>query len=142
MAEAIGVFASGVAVVRLTAGIATAALKLKRLWDEVKDVPENIQSLLEQIDILRLAAEDTQHGLDQFAPVCSAETIVRYCQKAEHSISELVDTMSSHINSSKSFKRGFGKIRFWMRKDLLQAHERNLRNAFELLMLVNQQHMK
>ena len=50
MAEALGVAASGIAVAQLSIQVGSTVSKLKQLWDQVKDVPEDIADLMEQID--------------------------------------------------------------------------------------------
>ncbi|KAF9878468.1 hypothetical protein CkaCkLH20_03960 [Colletotrichum karsti] len=63
MAEIFGTVASAIAVAEL---FTKSAFKIKKLWDEVKDVPDDIQRLLKQLDEVRLildtvAAASTQH---------------------------------------------------------------------------------
>lgn len=42
MAEVLGVFASGVAVVQISTQVGGSILQLKRLWDDVRNVPDTI----------------------------------------------------------------------------------------------------
>ncbi|KAI0137028.1 hypothetical protein BJ170DRAFT_40313 [Xylariales sp. AK1849] len=151
MAEVIGVVASGIAVVQLAAGVSQALVKLKSLWDEIKDVPEGIEYLMEEIEVLQLALGDIEtdvHRQETIAhsgsgpPFPSIQPILRYCQSAEHSLSELVYALNTQIKSSRTLQRGIGKVRVVLKKDILQGYERRLQRAISLLTLANQEYMK
>ena len=58
MAERVGVIASGISIAALAAQIANSVTKLKSYWDEVKEAPEDIQTLVEEIEALQLLLLD------------------------------------------------------------------------------------
>jgi hypothetical protein len=54
MAEVLGIITSGLAIGQLIGSITSSIIKLKEHWDQVKDAPGEIQSLLLEIDSLNL----------------------------------------------------------------------------------------
>jgi hypothetical protein len=50
MAEVLGIITSGLAIGQLIGSITSSIIKLKEHWDQVKDAPGEIQSLLLEID--------------------------------------------------------------------------------------------
>ncbi|KAK1528306.1 hypothetical protein CPAR01_12864 [Colletotrichum paranaense] len=52
MAEAFGVVVSAFTVVEIAGKLGSSTIKLKKLWNEVQDVPREINQLVEQVDIL------------------------------------------------------------------------------------------
>jgi uncharacterized protein YoxC len=53
MAEVVGVVASSVAIGTLAAQMTSSVAKLKSYWDQVKDAPEDINDLIEQLEFFR-----------------------------------------------------------------------------------------
>jgi hypothetical protein len=147
MAEVVGVVASGIAVAQLGVGFGKALAGLKTLWGEIKDIPRSIQCLMEEVELLKLTLDEIDADLNRHTSDTessrSVRPILRYCQAAEQSLFEIVNTLRSQIDSSKSsLKRGVGKVRVGLKKDCLEAHERRLQRVVSLLALANQEYVK
>ncbi|KAH8199225.1 hypothetical protein TruAng_006631 [Truncatella angustata] len=144
MADVLSVIASGVAVAQLAGTAGGAVLKLKRLWDQVKDVPETIRDLMEQIDCLDPAlwqAEQqfAQNELPQL--LWNDEAAVRsvtYCRKALGKLTELVNDLDVQINTSRRVSKKVARIKVALKKDELNKLERRLDNAVRMLQAAQQ----
>ncbi|XXH06018.1 hypothetical protein Hte_012463 [Hypoxylon texense] len=147
MAEALGIAASGIAVAQLTSQVGGAVLKLKQLWDEVKDVPEDIADLMEQIDCLDPVLWETENNFNQgglpsivWDRLASKRTTT-YCRKALHNLTQMVDELSLQINNSKGSRRKIAAVKVLLKKDLLKKLEKRLENAVRMLTLAQQSYL-
>ncbi|KAI1461783.1 hypothetical protein F4805DRAFT_413339 [Annulohypoxylon moriforme] len=144
MAEALGIVASGIAVAQVAGTAANAVIRLKRLWGEVKDVPENIADLMEQIDCLDPALwEAEQHFIqNQLPPQLWDDTAAirsaKYCRKALQKLTDVADDLSSQINSGRRVDRRISCIKVLLKKDKLRDLERRLESALRMLQLAQQ----
>lgn len=145
MAEALGIVASGIAVGQLTAEIGRSIVKLKGLWDEVKEAPDTVQCMIDELDLLQLTLEGIEKDMDDktaaiFVP--ALEPVMKHCQAAGQSLSNIANDFKSQITASRSARRGLGKLRVALDKDVIQKHANRLQSAIRLLSLVNQEYMK
>lgn len=147
MAEALGIAASGITVAQLSSQVGGAVLKLKQLWDEVKDVPEDIADLMEQIDCLDPVLWETENNFNQGAlpsivwdELASKKTTM-YCRKALHNLTQMVDELNHQINNSNKYCRKMAAIKVLIKKDILKKLERRLENAVKMLTLAQQSYL-
>ncbi|KAI0890754.1 uncharacterized protein GGS22DRAFT_151742 [Annulohypoxylon maeteangense] len=144
MAEALGVIASSIAVAQVAGKAAGTVIKLKRLWDEVQDIPENVADLMEQIDCLDPALwEAEQHFIqNQLSPCLWNDTAAirsaKYCRKALRKLTDVADDLASQINSKRRAERGISRVKVLLKKDRLRDLERRLESAVRLLQLAQQ----
>jgi hypothetical protein len=71
MAERVGVIASGVCLGTLAVQIASSIAKLKDYWSQIKEAPEDVRMLVEEIEDLHLLLGDIENGRAQ-NPMSSA----------------------------------------------------------------------
>ncbi|KAI1205285.1 uncharacterized protein F4807DRAFT_443459 [Annulohypoxylon truncatum] len=139
MAEAFGVVASGIAVAQVAGTAAGAVIKLKRLWEEVKNVPENIADLMEQIDCLDPALwEAEQHFIQNQLPPqlwddTAAVRSAKYCRKALQNLTDVAEDLASQVNSKKKVERGISRVKVILKKGCLHNLERRLGTAVRML---------
>ncbi|CCF40308.1 hypothetical protein CH063_02321 [Colletotrichum higginsianum] len=86
MAEVFGVVVSALTVAEMAGKFGASIVKLKKLWDEVQDVPNEIAHLVRQLEILRpvlaeMEAEFSQrtHRVHRDS---AANLSMEYCQQA------------------------------------------------------------
>jgi hypothetical protein len=65
MAEVLGIISSGVAIGKATAAIPNSLIKLNELWNEFRDVPEDLVFLVRQIEILHLLFEENENQVSR-----------------------------------------------------------------------------
>lgn len=145
MAEALSAVASGIAITQLTLDIGRSIVKLKSLWEEFKEVPETVQFMIEELSLLQLTLKETEKDLGKetaAAYIPALEPVTRHCQSVGNSLSQLASDFKCQIAATRSPKRGLGKLRVTLKKDVIQRHEHRLQSAIRLLSLANQEYMK
>ncbi|KAF5609966.1 uncharacterized protein FSUBG_3747 [Fusarium subglutinans] len=65
MAEILGLASSIITIVEVAGKLGTNTIRLKRLWDEVQDVPASIRRCIEQLEILAPAIEEMDHEFNR-----------------------------------------------------------------------------
>lgn len=145
MAELLGAIASSATVVGVAS---TAASKLKRLWDEVQNVPETITDLVQQIEILESHIGQIESEIkDRSAstgPLLSDSTVrlsIEYCRKCMEGLASIVDDLRIKIDTQKNPKRTFSKMRVVLKKQVLSHFEGRLQKAVSLLNLTQQSYI-
>jgi hypothetical protein len=144
MAEVIGVLASGISIGTLAAQIASSITTLKSYWDEVKEVPEVVSNLLEDIEDLHSILGDIKDDrirnpissllLDGTSPA----KCLTHCRKAATRLSELVDELGADIDASNQFKRKKAAIKVVLTKKKLARYMKKLERTVWLLTLSHQ----
>lgn len=144
MAEVLSVIASGIAVAQVAGTAAGAIIKLKKLWDEVKNVPESVSDLMEQIDCLDpiLWEAEQQVIQNQLPPQLWDDKVAirstKYCRKALQKLTCLADDLASQIYSKRRMERGISRAKVLLKKDRLRDLEQGLDSAVRILQLAQQ----
>lgn len=147
MAEALGIAASGIAVAQLSSQVGGAVFKLKQLWDEVKDVPEDIADLMEQIDCLGPVFWEAENNFDQSGlpsivwDQLASKSTTMYCRKALGNLTQMVNELSRQIGNPSKSRRKIAAAKVLLKKDLLKKLERRLENAVRMLTLAQQSYL-
>jgi len=142
MAEIVGVVASGISIGTLAAQVASSIIKLKSLWNEVRDAPEDIKDLIDEIELLN----NILLGLDEVDPSLtvgleqrqSREECLRHCRAASRKISLLVEDLHAEIEKSKGLRRKIVSAKLILRKDQVKKYKSRLKGAVRLLSLSEQ----
>ncbi|KAI2469516.1 hypothetical protein F4781DRAFT_213381 [Annulohypoxylon bovei var. microspora] len=147
MAEALAVAASGIAIAQISAQVGGAVFKLKQLWEEVKDVPDDIADLMEQIDCLSPVLWEAENNFNQgdLPPLVwdrlASTSNTLYCRKALQSLTAMVDELNHHINSARKGRRKIAAVKVLLKKDSLKKMEKRLENAIRMLTLAQQSYL-
>ncbi|KAL6717700.1 hypothetical protein ACLMJK_005615 [Lecanora helva] len=147
MAELAGVVASGISIAAAARQIINITVKLKSYWDQIKDAPEELRDLLEEIKVLgqvlidiesnqhlRLAPNSTLH------PVSSSRCL-DYCKKAASRLEELVQSLEVDIGATSRIKRKRASIHVVFKRDKVKRYKGKLTSAVRLLSLSQQIYM-
>ncbi|KAI1453100.1 hypothetical protein F4805DRAFT_388003 [Annulohypoxylon moriforme] len=144
MAEVLGVAASGIAIIQISVQVGSAILKFKKLWDEVRDVPDDIANLLEQIDCLSPVISEVESNLSQgdlpstiWDGLASKHT-VRYCRNALQSLTDMTDQLNMQITTARKGRRKAAAFKVLLKKDSLRKFEKRLEHAIRMLALAQQ----
>lgn len=140
MAEVLSLAASGIAVAQVAGQVGTLVVKLKRLWDQVQDVPWEIERLLRQIDCLGPLLDESQSCLHQSnfpLPIWDNRTMSRanaYCRQSLDALSHMVNELDLQLQAAKR-SRKIVATRIALKKHILVRLEKQLDDAFRLLNL-------
>ncbi|KAH7178102.1 hypothetical protein DER46DRAFT_621802 [Fusarium sp. MPI-SDFR-AT-0072] len=115
MAEILGLASSIITIVEVAGKLGTNTIRLKRLWDEVQDVPVSIQ-------------RSTKRSLE-------------YSRKAVQTLDTLVRDMESQISSARTSRRLVAQLKFRIKKDVIEDHQQRLTSALQLLSLSQQTYL-
>ncbi|RWA12556.1 hypothetical protein EKO27_g2574 [Xylaria grammica] len=141
------VAASGIAVAQVAAQVGKSIIKLKQLWDELRNVPSTIGDLLDQIECLDPALWEAENTFDQaslppmFWDNGLASRSTAYCRKALSSLTELVDELTLQINRPGKFRSKIASAKVVLKKEQLKTLERRLQNAVRMLTLAQQSYL-
>ncbi|KAF6815715.1 hypothetical protein CSOJ01_03395 [Colletotrichum sojae] len=140
MAEVFGTVASALAVAEL---LAKSVSKVKKLWDEVQDVPDEVAWLIEQLGHYKLAVQAVEaafHRQDGASPNNAAESALQACRVAVGNLGALAVDLQSQITVAKKSKRNIAKLKVSLKKDTIQKHQQRPNFIFNMLsMSVNAQ---
>ena len=150
MAEVLAITASGVTFVQLAGQVAGNINKLKRYWDPVKEAPDNLKLLVEEIDSLNIVLCHMQSELpDDLLPDsrCGhSATIVskslELCQNGTDELSRLVDDLAEKIDGKLGWKKRLGSTKIVLKNSEVRGLKERIQYAIRLLTLAYQCHTK
>ncbi|OLN86191.1 hypothetical protein CCHL11_04172 [Colletotrichum chlorophyti] len=142
MAEVFGVVVSALTVAEMAGKFGSSVGKLKKLWDEVQDVPENMRRIMRQLEILKpvlaeIEAEYTQQS-HQVHDSNAASPSREYCQQAVADLEALAEDLQHQINTAKKSRRSITKLKVTFRKDEIRGYRERIQFAMQLLNLSHQ----
>lgn len=143
MAEVVGLVASSLTLLEVANKVTSGLFQLKRLWDEVKDVPETIREILTRLDVLLPVVIEIDKDFQKGAAISGNSAAVlslSYCRNAINELTSVIDDLSRNIESVKGFRRNAARVKVVLKKDALSKYERKLEWAIQLLLLAQQLH--
>ncbi|KAM0329485.1 hypothetical protein ACHAQA_004794 [Verticillium albo-atrum] len=138
--EAIGL---GFGAASFAADLTVAIFKLKQLWNEVKEVPDEVESILENLEAVGLTLKNLEKQLshDAIPPELRDHVLsspLRFARRAHTSLQEVIDTLNTELRGSKGIRKRFTSVKAVLRKPTLQQLERKLKFALNTLLLAVQ----
>jgi hypothetical protein len=144
MAEILGVISSGVAVAQLASSVTTSIIALKGYFEQIKDAPIELQSLVEEIESVNLilshiAADQSRTRLVD--NLCMQRSL-ELCEKGVKELSESVEELRRKVEGKSKFQRQVGKVKVMLKKEEIKGLKRRMKSAVRLLSLAYQCHTK
>ncbi|KAK4444492.1 hypothetical protein QBC34DRAFT_442455 [Podospora aff. communis PSN243] len=142
MTEVLGVVASGIAVGQAVATLGHAIFAVKRLCDELNEIPEKIAYLLEELEILNPIVSDVEGGLS--APIetasgpwndAAARRAVLSCQRASSALEGVASSLQRRISAASGARKKVASLRALLKKDEVKLLEQRLESAIRILMV-------
>ncbi|KAF5692281.1 cholin permease [Fusarium circinatum] len=145
MAEILGLASSIITIVEVAGKLGTNTIRLKRLWDEVQDVPASIQRCIEQLEILAPAIEEIDHEFEKTRNMIkndsAAKRSLEYSRKAVETLDTLVRDMETQISAAKTSRRLVAQLKVRIKRDVVEDHQHRLTSALQLLSLSQQTYL-
>jgi hypothetical protein len=144
MAEIIGVVSGCIAVVEVAAKIGSQVLAIKQLWQEIKDVPDTIRSLIDELSLLDPLLHDVEANFSASTPDAMTwnndigQQIVTCCRNALDDLTASTNDLSLEINSRIWFKRRTAKAKIALKRNFWANHEKRLQKVVQMLMMAQQ----
>ncbi|KAH8179455.1 hypothetical protein LIA77_00974 [Sarocladium implicatum] len=133
---------SYLAIIDMTAKVATLVFKTKQLWDEIKDVPADISDLLRELQLTGRLFDALRLQLERYSSsdMIWDERIMLDCLDsaltAQCSMDSLVVDLQKQLDSSRKGRRHLTAAKIVMRKDTLQKYKDRLYGSTRLLQCV------
>jgi hypothetical protein len=144
MAEVLGVVASGISIGALVGQIASSVVKLKSYMDLVKDAPEDIRILVDEIEDLQLLISDIEDDrarnpyTELLLESSSASRCLAHCRRGVERLRRVVDAMAVDFSSIKPMKRKWVAASVVWKRETLEKYKAELASAVRLLTLSHQ----
>ena len=144
MAELVGVVASGVGIGALAASITKSVIKIKSFWDDMRDVPDDIGDLMEQIEGLQYLLSHIEDGQSRnpypsfLLDRSSMARCLSICKRTADQLKTIADDLSVDIHTNKKIHKKWASAKVVLKKDKLEKYQRKLRGAVSLLSLSHQ----
>ena len=140
----LGVIASGVSIGALVGQIASSVVKLKSYMDLVKDAPEDIRILVDEIEDLQLLISDIENDRarnpysDMLLESNSTFRCLTHCSRGVERLRRVVDAMAVDFKSIKLIKRKWVAASVVWKRDTVEKYKAELASAVRLLTLSHQ----
>ncbi|KPM44816.1 hypothetical protein AK830_g1758 [Neonectria ditissima] len=145
MAELLGVVSSAITIVETAGKLVSSAITLKRLWDEVQDVPDSIRRQMLQLEMLVPVLEGMEDEFQQTRNMLrndrAAIRSLEYCRKAMEELEGLTQDMQLQITTARKGKRTLAKFKVTLKKGVVQQCQERLGSTLQLLALSQQTYL-
>jgi hypothetical protein len=143
MAEILGIAASSIALAEVAGKVVTASFTVKRLLDDIKELPENFALLLDQVTVLAPVLVEASCDTTPISTAPSSldralSAAALQCSKALNELEALASELSDQIRQSRGLRRRLVVMKIALRKDLILKHEKRLNKAVQLLLIAQQ----
>ncbi|KAF4413646.1 hypothetical protein CFRS1_v009288 [Colletotrichum fructicola] len=142
MAEVFGVVASALAVAELTGKFGVSIVKLKKLWDEIQDVSEEMNRLMRRLEVLKpVLAEMEAEFVQQRHKVyhnSAANLSIEYCRQAVDDLESLAEDLQARISAAKRTRRKLTRLKVSFKKDNIREFQERIDFALQLILLSQQ----
>lgn len=123
------------------AAITTNLLKLKNLWDELRDVPDDLVHLVQELEIVNsVLAESQEQGPSGSSR--SLELAMKLTSDGARELGLLVDESQSQVRQNKNWKGKLMAVKVVLRKDQVKKLKSRLKSCLRLLELTKQCQLK
>ncbi|KAK7414794.1 hypothetical protein QQX98_006396 [Neonectria punicea] len=145
MAELLGVVSSAITIVETAGKLVSSAIALKRLWDEVQDVPDSIRRQMQHLEMLVPVLEDMEDEFRQTRNMLrndrAAIRSLEYCRKAMEELEVLTRDMQMQVTAARKGKRTLAKFKVTLKKGVIQQCHERLASTLQLLALSQQTYL-
>lgn len=143
-AEVLGMAYSGFAIASAGSGFGKTAIAIKRLRDTVKDAPDLMQWLSDQLCVLQPLVADLEtlllnNPIPSTSNTASTSCIQLY-SKAMQNLSDLADDLKADLSASHWSKRVKAKVKIAMKQDRIRMYQERLNTTVQILMLCYQKY--
>ncbi|KAI8159864.1 hypothetical protein K4K49_007428 [Colletotrichum sp. SAR 10_70] len=148
MAEVLGVVSSAIAVAELAGKFGLSVMKLKQLWDEIQDIPEEMNRIMRQLEILKpvLAGMEADFVQQQrhkvyFNSATNLQASIEYCRDAVNDLESLAEDLQARISTAKRSRRNITKLKVSFKKEDIRKYQERIGWALHLISLSQQSYM-
>ena len=134
MAETLAVVASGVGVASFALQLIDCAVKLRRLWADIKDAPEDVINLIDEIQTLSRVLEVINATRTPMIGNAMFEQCYVFCERGVRNLESVAKDLEKLVRQRKPS----GVLRVVLKKDIIAKHRSQLERAKTSLLLAQQ----
>jgi hypothetical protein len=131
MAEVLGVVASGISIVQIAGQLISSAQRLRTLYRSVRDVPEELENTLHEIEVLGQVLSHVEQLPDQ--GMVFLQSSLKNCRTAARTLEVLIER-AARSSSKSSRVRALDRLAIVvMKKDEMKELKMKMDSANRLL---------
>jgi len=147
MAELVGAISGGIAISTLAAQSLNCIIKLKSLWDEIREAPSDVEDLLHEAELLTSLLLEIEKDNNDFtssplqpenADTQQRAKCMQYCRSALEKLRLLVNDLAGDIKICKGMRRKFLGAKLVLSRGDVKNYKSRLKGAVRLLTLSEQ----
>lgn len=142
MAEMLGIVAGGMGVASLAIQIEDSVMKLKDFWNAVKEAPEEVKYLIEEIETLSLVLSEIRANGDDDDKTRVSSVSLKMCLDLCQRGAEILGTVVREAEQEIVKKRRIGSLKMVLKKGLVDKLRDRLKTVQLMLMLSNQTYLE
>ena len=136
MAE-LGIIASGLGVASFAIQVGDSIMKLKNLWDAIKEAPADIKCLMEEIETLSLVLREMEpihNSNERSVNSTSGTRCLELCRRS----ADILESVAKDLDDETRRKKRMGGIKTVLKNASINKFRDRLRSAQMMLLLSNQ----
>jgi hypothetical protein len=141
MAEVVGIISGSIAIGQAAAAIASSLIKLKELWNEFRDVPQELVFLVRQIEILHLLFEENETQVIRAGPISPPRSVERAFELVNNGAQELdalVEELQLGLKQRQGWKAKVATAKVVLKNSQIKRCKTRLKATIALLNLAKQ----
>ncbi|PKK48791.1 hypothetical protein CI102_6677 [Trichoderma harzianum] len=125
-------------VIQTVPRVATLIYQTHQLWQEIKNVPDGIMGLVDQLKALESIFSDIEDQFNEDGASPSFKNCLELSKKAHDSLGVLVADMRTQLQANKRMKRKYAAVKILLNKAVLERLEQSLSRCMTFLQLAIQ----
>ena len=125
-------------VIQAVPRVATLIYQTHQLWQEIKEVPEGIQSLVDHLKALEPIFADIEDQFSHDEASAPFKNCLDLSRKAHDSLGALVADMRTQLQANKRLRRKYAAVKVVLNKTVLTRLEQSLSRCMNFLQLAIQ----
>ncbi|KPM40597.1 hypothetical protein AK830_g5949 [Neonectria ditissima] len=132
--------AASIAFIQITTDIVKCVVKARKLWQQIKDIPDEIREMLSDMDDLGIMFEGIKNQLESDNSPLSLNdpSVIRsldIARQACEGLAKLITDMNTKISSKKGLKKKAAVLKITMKKENLDQYQQRLYRLISRLQL-------
>lgn len=134
------VTAAGIAFIQISTDIVKCVIKTRKLWQEIKDLPKEIDDMLSDLKVFGSVFEGIQEQLEADNSIltrddASIKSSLKLARHAHSGLNDMIKDMEKQIGSRKGLKKKAALVRITTKKDDLEKYQQRLSRTVDFLQM-------
>ncbi|CAG8162112.1 unnamed protein product [Penicillium nalgiovense] len=143
MAEVIGIVSGAITFATVLVQIGNTITTLKECYDNLRDAPDDLRKLVQEIELFGFILTDIGEDLSQSPNPASGNNkhalkSFTLCKDAAKELDIVCTDIVREIKSPNHLRRSLKSVRIVLQKGKIEKHKTHLKHAIQLLMLSQQ----